>query len=48
MVGSGHMDKGRALPMKVCDMLRRERGHHNQPVLKPAVESPNKMSSRLM
>jgi hypothetical protein len=48
MVGSGHMDKGRALPMKVCDMLRRERGQHNQPVLRPAVEPPNKMSSRLM
>jgi hypothetical protein len=48
IVGSGHMDRGRALPMKVCDMLRRERGQHNQPVLRPAVEPPNKMSSRLM
>jgi hypothetical protein len=35
--------------MKVCDMLRKERGHHNnQPVARPAVEPPNKMSSRLM
>jgi hypothetical protein len=49
IVGSGSMDKGRALPMKVCDMLRKERGHHNNPpVLRPAVEPPNKMSSRLM
>jgi len=47
MVGSGHMDKGRALPMKVCDMLRHAKTLPAKAV-EVAKEAVSKMASRLM
>jgi hypothetical protein len=47
MVGSGAMDKGRALPMKVCDMLRHAKNLPAKAV-EVAKEAVSKMASRLM
>jgi len=47
MVGSGHMDSGRALPMKVCDMLRHAKAVPAK-VVEVAKEAVSKMANRLM
>jgi hypothetical protein len=47
IVGSGMMDSGRALPMKVCDMLRRAKDLPAKAV-EVAKEAVSKMSKRLM
>jgi len=47
IVGSGSMDKGRALPMKVCDMLRNAKNLPAKAV-EVAKEAVSKMASRLM
>jgi len=47
IVGSGSMDSGRALPMKVCDMLRNARSLPAKAV-EVAKEAVSKMANRLM
>lgn len=47
IVGSGHQDMGRALPMKVCDMLRHAKSLPAKAV-EVAKEAVNKMANRLM
>jgi len=47
IVGSGSMDSGRALPMKVCDMLRHAKSLPAKAV-EIAKEAVGKMASRLM
>lgn len=47
IVGSGHMDSGRALPMKVCDMLRNAKSLPAKAV-EIAKEAVSKMANRLM
>lgn len=47
IVGSGMMDSGRALPMKVCDMLRNARSLPAKAV-EIAKEAVSKMANRLM
>jgi hypothetical protein len=47
IVGSGHQDTGRALPMKVCDMLRNAKNLPAKAV-EVAKEAVSKMASRLM